>query len=157
MRIFRNPPRTWALLSLGFYLFVAFIHNGHLQELGLPFIGPWIWIRQANLTGPVGLHFYPLQLSLSLLLVRCYWEREPIRVTVKKLQVDGSMFIGWWLKWLGWRWQCQWVDSWKRRGHQVYKHLTSCPETLMVHDTCHFSIGFYLGLKHHFVFRALFL
>ena len=98
MHIFRNPSRTWALLSLGFYLFVAFIHNGPLQELGLPFIDPWTWIRQAYLIGPVGLHFYPLQLHPSPLLVHHYWERGPIRVTAKKLQVDDSMFMGWQLK-----------------------------------------------------------
>ena len=72
MHIFRNPPRAWALLPLGLYLFVAFIRNGPLQELGLPFIGPWTWIRQAYLTGPVELHFYPLQLPPSPFLVHHY-------------------------------------------------------------------------------------
>ena len=42
--------------------FVAFIHYGPLHELGLPFIGPWTWIRQAHFTRPVGLHFYPLHI-----------------------------------------------------------------------------------------------
>ena len=37
------------------------------------------------------------------------------------------------------------------------KGLTSCPEVIMAHDMCHFFIGFYLGSKRHFVFRALFL
>ena len=46
---------------LGFIFVVVFIHNGPLQEMGLPFFGPWIWIRQAHLTGPVRPHFYPLQ------------------------------------------------------------------------------------------------
>ena len=35
------------------------------------------------------------------------------------------------------------------------KHLTGCPEAIMAHDTCHSLIGFYLGSKHRFVFRAL--
>ena len=37
------------------------------------------------------------------------------------------------------------------------KGLTSCPEVIMAHDTCRFLIGFYLGSKRRFVFRALFL
>ena len=37
---------------LRFYLFVAFIHNEPLHELGLPFIGSWTWIRPTHLTGP---------------------------------------------------------------------------------------------------------
>ena len=79
MRIFRNPPRAWTLLPLGFYLFVVFIHNGPLHELGLPFIGPWTWIRQAHLTGPIGLHFYPLQYKM---FVTFFWHSE--HVTLKE-------------------------------------------------------------------------
>ena len=60
--IFRNPSRAWALLPLGFYLFVAFIHNRPLHESGFPSIGPWTWIRQAYLTGPFRLHFNPLHI-----------------------------------------------------------------------------------------------
>ena len=37
------------------------------------------------------------------------------------------------------------------------KRLTSCPEVIMAHDTCRFLIGFFLGSKRRFVFRALFL
>ena len=48
--------------------------------------------------------FYPLQLPLSPFLVRHYWEGGPNGVTVKNLWVDDSRFMGWWLKWLGWRW-----------------------------------------------------
>ena len=84
-------------------LFVAFIHNGPLQELGLSFIDPWTWIRQAHLTRSVRFHFYPLQLSPSPFLVHHYWEGGPARVTVKNLWVDGSRFMGWRLKWLSWR------------------------------------------------------
>ena len=36
-------------------------------------------------------------------LVHHYWEGKPDRVTVKNLWVDGSRFMGWRLKWLGWR------------------------------------------------------
>ena len=92
------------------------------------------------------------------------WQLKNYRLTVQcswvdgwNDWVDGSMFMGWRLKWLGWQWQRQWVDGWKRRGRQVYKHLTSCPKALMTHDTCRFTIGFYLGSKHHFVFCALLL
>ena len=41
------------------------IHNGPLHKLGIPFIGPWTWIRQAHSTRPVGLYFHPLQLPPS--------------------------------------------------------------------------------------------
>ena len=58
--------------------------------MGLSLFDPWTWIRQAHLTGPVGLHFYPLQLPLSPLLVRRYWERGPNGVMVKFLQVGDS-------------------------------------------------------------------
>ena len=37
------------------------------------------------------------------------------------------------------------------------KGQTSCPKVIMAHDTCRFLIGFYLGSKGRFVFRALFL
>ena len=37
------------------------------------------------------------------------------------------------------------------------KFLTSCPEAFMAHDMCRLSVGFYLGSKRCFVFRALFL
>ena len=56
------------LFSLGFYddsgvgskyfpsrVFAVSIHNGRLHKLGLPFIGPWTWIRQAHLIGLVKL------------------------------------------------------------------------------------------------------
>ena len=45
----------------------------------------------------------------------------------------------------------------ENRGRQVYKVLISCPEAFMEHDTCHLSVGFYRGLKRHFVLRALLL
>ena len=66
--------------------------------MGLPLFGPWIWIHQAHLAGPVGPHFYPLQLPHSPLLVCLY------------LRKGGQ---------LGWRSnnhkltvQCSWVDGW---------------------------------------------
>ena len=62
----------WALFSLGPYFLVALIHHGTLQEMGLPFLGPRTWIRQAHFTGPVRLHFYPFQLHPSPLLIRRY-------------------------------------------------------------------------------------
>ena len=48
--------------------------------------------------------FYPLQLPPSPLLVRHYWEGGLNGVTVKNLWVNGSRFMGWRLKWLGWQW-----------------------------------------------------
>ena len=80
------------------------IHNGLLHELGLPIIGPWTWICQAHFARPVRLHFHPLQLPPSPLLVRHHREGGPNGVTVKNLWVDGSRFMGWRLKWLGWLW-----------------------------------------------------
>ena len=44
------------------------IHNGPLYELGLPFIGPWTWIRQAHFTRLVGLYFYSLQQTFTVIL-----------------------------------------------------------------------------------------
>ena len=48
--------------------------------------------------------FYPLQLPPSPPLVRHYWEGGLNGVTVKNLWVNGSRFMGWRLKWLGWQW-----------------------------------------------------
>ena len=66
--------------------------------MGLPLFGPWTWIRQAHLAGPVGPHFYPFQLPPSPLLVHLY------------LRKGGQ---------LGWRSNnhrlmvpCSWVDGW---------------------------------------------
>ena len=63
---------------------------------------------------------------------------------------------------MGWRLKCR-LDSdkvygmtvRKNRGCQVYKVLTSCLEAFMALDTCHLSVGFYLGSKRRFVFPAL--
>ena len=61
------------LLALGlcfllrFYLFVVFIHNGPLHELGLPFIGPWTWTHPAHLTGPSGFIFILFNIYLLCL------------------------------------------------------------------------------------------
>ena len=33
--------------------------------MDLPLIGPWTWIRQAHLTGPIEPHFYPLQVLFT--------------------------------------------------------------------------------------------
>ena len=61
------------LLALGlcfllrFYLFVAFIHNGPLHELGLPFIGPWTWTHPAHLTGPSSFIFILFNIYLLCL------------------------------------------------------------------------------------------
>ena len=70
------------------------------------------------------------------------WRLKNYRLTVQCSWVDGSN---------------EWVNDWKRRRCQVYKHLTSCPKAFMVHDTCRSLIGFYLGSKRRFVFHALFL
>ena len=138
----------------------------------LPLFGPWTWIRQANLAEPVRSHFYPLQLPPSPILVRLYlrkganWGDSQILIgwrfdvhgltaEISAWMVTGSM---------GWRLKCR-VDGDKvngmtvqeNRGRQVYKVLISCPEAFMEHDTCHLSVGFYRGLKRHFVFRALLL
>ena len=77
------------------------------------------------------------------------WRLKFYGLTVQGLWVDGFKRLGWQFKWLGWRFKCG------RR--QLYKHLTSCSEAIMAHDTCHSLIGFYLGSKCRFVFRALFL
>ena len=47
-------------LCLGSIFAVVSIHNESLQEMGLSLFGPWIWIRQAHLTGLVGPHFFYL-------------------------------------------------------------------------------------------------
>ena len=62
--------------------------------MGLPFFGPWTWIRQAHLSGP---HFYPLQLPPSPLLVRLHlrkwgqlgWRSNNYRLTIRCSWVDG--------------------------------------------------------------------
>ena len=50
-----------------------------------------------------------------------------------------------------------WVNGSNADVVSLYKHLTGCPEAIMAHDMCRSLIGFYLGSKCRFVFRALFL
>ena len=61
--------------------------------MGLPLLGPWTWIRQAHLTGPVRLHFNPLQLPPSPLLVRRYL-RKGANWGDGQINHDGLMFMG---------------------------------------------------------------
>ena len=51
----------------------------------------------------------------------------------------------------------KWMTVGKVEVIRYIKGLTSCPEVIMVHDTCLFLIGFYLRSKRRFVFRAFFL
>ena len=127
-RIFRNPLCARILFTLGFpsKFFIASIHNGPLHKLGLPFIGPWTWIRHAHFTRLVGLHFYPLQLPPSPLLVRHHWKGGPNGVMVKNLWVDNSRFMGWRLKWLRWTVQMTRLTvqaTWLRRRWWPTTHL----------------------------------
>ena len=98
--------------------------------------------------------FYPLQLPPSPLLVHHYWEGGPNGVTVKNLWVDDSRFIGWRLKWLGWWWLGWQLKMRTSSGVQTSNRLSG---SIYAHDKCRSLIGFYLGSKRHFVFRALFL
>ena len=41
------------------------------------------------------------------------------------------------------------------RTRELCPTLIGCPEAIMMHDTCHPSIGYYLGSKCRFVFHAL--
>ena len=77
------------------------IHNGPLHELGLPFIGPWTWIRQAHFTRPVRLYFYLLQLPpsphWSVILERkdqMGWRFKIYGLTVPCLWLNGSNACG---------------------------------------------------------------
>ena len=70
-------------------VFAVSIHNGPLHKLGLPFICPWTWIRQAHLIGPVKLYFYPLQyvkfvMSVKMAVLYCYLLRQDLNVVVIK-------------------------------------------------------------------------
>ena len=83
------------------------------------------------------------------------WEEGPMGWQFKAHGMTVRRPVGWQFKAHGmtvqrpvdWRFQC--------RCRQLCKCLTGCPEAIMAHDTCHSSIGFYLGSKRRFVFRAL--
>ena len=92
------------------------IHNGPLHKLDLPFIGPWTWIRQAHSTRPVGLYFYPLQLPLHLV--------GPSSLRGRTKWGDGSKFMGW-------QFQCLWVDGSNACGLTV---LMWTPSTVQTSD-----------------------
>ena len=91
-------------------------HNEPLHKLGLPYIGPWTWIRQAHLIGLVRLYFYPLQLPLS--------PHGSVILEKKDQWGEGSKLMGWrfeglWVdssKLMGWRFESLWVNGLKLMG-----------------------------------------
>ena len=87
------------------------------------------WVRQPWVEGPIG------------------WRFKVLGMTIQSSD-DDSKFWGWRIKGL-------WVDGFNADAMNCTLAMTGCPEAIMTHDTCHFSIGFFLGSKRRFVFRAL--
>ena len=124
------------------------------------------------LQGPSGLIFILFNCPLHPFWSVFIWEKganwgDGQIITSWRFNVHGLMAeISTWMVTgsMGWRLKCR-VNGdkvygmmvWKNRGRQVYKVLTSCPEAFMALDTCHLSVGFYLGSKRRFVFHALLL
>ena len=158
VRIFRNLPRALGsifvrtLFSCSAYSPWTFTGNGFAspRPKDMDPSSPSYRARQAS--------FLSFQLHPSPLLVRCYLRK-------RANWGDDKRIIGWRFDVHELTGEYDGVNRDKVEGTMVGKEelvkytkcLTSCPEVIMAHDTCHFLIGFYLGLKCRFIFHALFL
>ena len=133
-----------------------FIHNGPSHELGLPFIGPRTWIRQAHLIEPVKLYFYPLQLPPS--------PHGSVILERKDQWGDGSKLMGWQFKGLwvdGFSadvvncanvWQVVWKSLW--RMTRVVLWLDFISDRSVALSSVHFPIHTRVYFSHFFIFSC---